>query len=125
MKSAVLVLTFSMVSLTAYGDTYLCVGEKTAWVSSKEGTVLESDSGTNSQKWIVSDEGLKEFGSELVILNECTLDEGRPTWCERTGEGEFGSFSMNYHNLFTLFSFTIDAEYTVIDFIVKGKCSKL
>ena len=125
MKSIALLTILSMIAMPALADTYLCVGEKTAWVSSKQGTVLQSDSGTNSDKWIVSEEGLKQFGTEFVILNDCTSDEGRPTWCERTGEGEFGSFSMNYHNLFTLFSFTINAEYTVIDFIVKGKCSKL
>jgi len=125
MKPAALIAILSILSLPALADTWLCIAEKAADVTSKEGIVLDSNGYTSEQKLLVSEKGLKNFGSELYRLNSCHLVDGRPTMCKNSGGGWAGTFIMDRYNLFLLTGISMSTDEVDSLFVMKGKCSKI
>jgi hypothetical protein len=107
----------------AMGEPYLCVGEHGAWVEDKDGIVTGSQAFRNDERWIVDERGLRAFGSEMVRLDECVMNEGRPTSCQQSGRLWGGHFSLGRDDVFTLMLLGASGDGAKRAFILKGKCS--
>lgn len=122
-----LLIAFLLISTSAFADgsTWLCIGEHLAVASEKNGTT-NADSFLNDEKWIVTNDGLKYFGSDNVILDTCNRDKkGRPIWCERSDELWSGNFMMLDNNVFFISGANKNEKDSTKYHWVVGKCSKL
>ena len=119
-----LLLLFSMPSLAA--NQWLCIGEYGSKAPVNGSEVLEHSSFTNSNKFLVSEDGLKHFGEDYYLFDKCTLDEGVPRRCE-SSMGDLGIFHMPLAQTFTLMYILIpDLTKDRFEFwIITGHCSKL
>ena len=120
-----LLLLLSMPVIAA--NPWLCIGEYGASVTDYKSQVTGSDSFTNSQKFLINDEGFRIFGDEYAIISTCMWIDGRPTHCQ-DGETRVDEFSMGPNLVFTLIRLAgeeIDGELKLTHYILKGKCSKL
>jgi len=122
-----ILMALILISAPAFADepTWLCIGEHLATVSETNG-VTKSESFLNNQKFIITKDGFKNFGSDYVILDACTRDKnGRPTWCERSDNSWAGIFTMQENNVFFKSGLgkLKDGE-TQLHWVV-GKCSQL
>jgi len=125
MKRAALVallFVFSMPTLAA--DQWLCIGEQGAKVKTSETQVFGSESFRNENKFLVSKDGVKNFGSDKYFLDKCNFIEGRPGYCELK-EGFGGFFRMGAGNIFTILFIAFDEDDVTEYWLVSGKCSRL
>jgi hypothetical protein len=106
----------------AAGETHLCVGEYGAFVADRDGSVTGAERFRSNERWLVDERGLRPFGSEAIRLNECVINNGRPTRCEQSGGLWGGHFSLGRDDVFTLILIYSTADSTTRDYILKGKC---
>lgn len=111
--------------------SWLCIAEEAVFVNVGDGSSI-LDSGTiqvpNNYKYLLdSEKGLRKFGSDNKYLDECwTGEDGRPTLCEKSGIGWAGTFTLNNHNIFSLWTMgSWDAESHIYNAIIVGRCSEL
>ena len=127
MKKALLLAAGTILQVgylpTALGETYLCVGEDGAWVEDKDGVVTGAEAFRNNERWLVDERGLRAFGSEMVRLDECLINEGRPTSCQQSGRLWGGHFSLGRDDVFTLMLLGASGDGARRAFLLKGKCS--
>ncbi len=109
-------------------QSYLCIVEKAAEVTSDKDANFEASSGAYEKKFLVTPEaGVKEFGTEFGILEACNYDStGRPLFCEAPGESWAGTFIMDEDNTFVLsgMAFLGDQEAKAFHWFI-GKCSSI
>lgn len=120
-------LLLSILSFSGFAEeaNWLCIGEHGAQVT-KINNDLESNHFTNKDKWLITSEGLKYFGTDLIKFDNCNRDEkGRPYWCDRSDGLWGGNFIMDENNVFALSLFNLDDENDKHFSWVIGRCSKL
>ena len=104
------------------GATHLCTVEYGAFVADKDGSVTGAERFRSTQRWLVDERGLRQFGSEAIRLDECSINNGRPTRCEQSGGLWGGRFSLDRDDVFTLILMYSTDDFTTQDHILKGKC---
>ncbi len=122
-----ILLAFLLISTSAFANdsTWLCIGEHLATVSETNG-VTNSESFLNNEKFIITKDGLKNFGSDYVVLDSCTRDKnGRPTWCKRSDGSWAGNFIMQENKVFFLSGVGKLKNGGTQLYWVAGKCSQL
>lgn len=125
MHFIMIVLVLISTSVFADDSTWLCIGEHMATVSEKNG-ISRSDSFLNDEKWIITKDGLKYFGTDNVIFDTCNRDKnGRPHWCERSDGLWSGIFMMQKNNAFFFNGASQTEKEGNKYYWVVGKCSKL
>ena len=122
MKPAAL-LALALLTLPAYADTYLCISEQAAFISEKDGAVLNAKSSLQNRKYLVDANGVRNFGEERSIIDQCNFGERGHISCD---DGTmFFRFRMSPLHVFTVTGFTLTDDGTATDYIIKGKCSKI
>lgn len=124
-----LAVTMAIIPI-ASADSYLCIAENAARVQHTIDTVLPPSSGTTDFRIVVRNEGLFQFGEDLVWLPVCTFrDDGSPISCKAESPYWGGYFSMNENNVFTLVRLTAGAnesgEQTMMLTNYAGSCSRI
>lgn len=122
MRSTFFVLSLLLRSVPSHAKSWLCVAEKVAYSSDDGRKITNPYADLKNSQWIVSQNGVREVGSDQPFLTICTTeDDGRPTYCNSPGVYE-GHFRMSAL-VFTL-SMTKPLENGGrIILIVKGNCS--
>ena len=113
-----------LLPLSAQADTYLCIAEKAADVTSNKGKIQKSEGYTADQKYLVDENGFRPFGQDVVTLGKCHYNDGEPTMCESDVDGWAGVFMLDQYNVFTYFAIDLRGDVTS-HYVIKGKCSKL
>ncbi len=112
-----------MISLPAHADTWLCLGEEMASIGHQDGEIHDAKAHPTDEKYLLNEEGLKSFGSDLVKLDRCVFDGDRPSSCDMSSLGAGGPlFWMDKYNVFTLTLVMREDDGTMRNFIIKGKC---
>lgn len=119
-----LVLLLSMLCLPAHADTWICTAEQAAFVVDQAGEIVGATAIESAQVFEVSENGVKNFGSDSVTLDVCQFKDGRPLFCGGSVTRQWGWFRMNIENVFTIIGTTQDDDVTS-DIVIKGKCSKI
>ncbi len=125
-QRTVLITILSMFAAPGYAGTWLCIGEKEAYVSHTKDAVVEAGTTRGDYKLVVSAElGVRHFDTDYYQLNRCYVTDGRPTRCESSRTDRwYGVFLMHENNIFTFISVGFGIKDTS-HYIVKGKCSKI
>jgi len=124
-------LLLFLISLSAQAfaieDTWLCIGETMAAAWRNEDGSFSSEGYPNEQKWILSLDGLKLFGSDQIVLSECSRNEYGlgEVQCRNPG-GMADSFTLTATGRFFYFRVDIpDESFNVRYSTILGSCSKL
>ena len=119
-----LVLLLSMLCLPAHADTWICTAEQAAFVVDQAGEIVGATAIESAQVFEVSENGVKNFGSDSVTLDVCQFKGGRPLFCSGSVTRQWGWFRMSIDNVFTIIGTMQDDDVTS-DIVIKGKCSKI
>lgn len=130
MMRTLLLALILLLPVTGYAqDSWLCIAERIAMVTDDETDVLSAESGEFERKYLVTEEGLKIFGNQTFLLDDCTWTDGIPFSCASSVSGVADYFRLNVNYVFMLrriyVNQTDDGKVTISDAIIKGKCSKL
>ncbi len=107
-------------------DPWLCIAEEAAYVAHTDTEVTHSGAGPVDYKFLITDEGLRLFGSEILLLDTCQRAEDRPATCTSSYETVVDNFRMNQDLVFVLYRAAyVEESDEAADYVVKGKCSKL
>ncbi len=123
----VLLVIFTITSYPVSAETFLCLPESGASiVQSYEGRLLDSSlMKFKDEKWLVDRNGIREFGSDKVLMSRCRFPETGAIYCDK---GEFSThhFLLNGTRVFSMTGIgSGDQDNTMFHFIIVGKCSKL
>ena len=120
-------LMLLLFALPAFADdSWLCIGDYVAFVGNKDGRVTGSEAGRADWKYLVDENGVKEFGSETYFLDHCLWFEGRPGSCEYSERRYWrGRFSMSPDHVFELIFIKVKDSGEVTTYLLQGKCSQL
>ena len=135
MKYSTLIFSL-MLSSTVYSQenkahlnqTYLCIAEKMSFVEKSKTEGINAKSELFEHKYIITPNGgLKHFGHEQTHLDNCHyMNDGRPNFCEASGEGWRGEFIMDSDKIFVLSEMHSFEKGAIIRYSWQiGKCSIL
>jgi len=127
MKTIALITILSMLSLSALADTYLCIGERATTISTIESEVVDAEANTTEAKWIVDENGLRNFGEDDPLIEKCMFSDVGVIYCDDM-EFHLYQFYMTVGNLFRLVGVAYDEKKddgTYYTYLVMGKCSAL
>ena len=85
------------------------------------GEVTGAETFPASQKWLADETGVRKFGDEERILDNCKFVDGRPVVCG----SELFRFGIDLSNVFTVTGYSRLDDGTWATFVIKGKCSKV
>ena len=121
-----LILT-AFFSSNVFSETYLCIGDKGAEVTSIGQTINSQVITAENLKLILSNESgkwtLKYHGGAPTGLDHCI----NGVLCKASGDGFSGTFFKNRSNVFTLHTLALDSNSpnAITDALIKGLCTKL
>jgi len=123
------IILFLLSTSAIAADQWLCIGDATATLAApmKEeiNAPFKAEAFTDSQKFIVSAEGLKRVGEDDYWMQTCDVYEGGFVKCFNKRESfEFGWFNMRTNNTFIMQDVAVrDGEFMYV--ITAGRCSEL
>ena len=126
--TTVILLCFSFAARGQTENTYLCIGEVAGvvYTSDSGNGELRSAAGASADRWLVSESGLKMFGTEVIWLPNCT-EHSTGIFCGSENL-EYGFFRLSFSNN-TYTSLLYNEEDLNGDerthMIAAGKCSKI
>lgn len=119
----VIILFFLSTSALA-ADQWLCVGEATATLVEQKNGPYRAEAFEDSQKFLVTAEGVKRIGQDDYWMQPCEADEKGNIDCIN-GMRDFGYFTKFASNTF-LMHYVNEVESGVYRYIyTAGRCSKL
>ena len=129
MKVIVAAVTLSLISIPAYAESWLCIGEKMSTIFMNDQLEFESMAFDSDEKFVVSEDGLKFLGNDQYHFNteNCGLKPDGDITCNSnlTRKGFFNMTSFAGTAIFyryqIVFTGAFDAQHTQ----VMGRCSKL
>ena len=127
MKRIALLTILSMLSLPTYADTWLCIGERAAIISTIDSEVVDAEAHITEAKWIVDVNGLRNFGEDNPLIEKCMFSDVGVIYCDDM-EFHLYQFYMTSGNLFRLVGVAYDEEKddgTYYTYLVMGKCSEI
>ncbi len=117
-------LLLILLSIPASADSLLCIAEHVAWIIQDGDKLTESRASAEADhRYLVSESGVKHFGTDEKAIESCTLYGDDRAWCEN--EYHLESFFIFPDNIFRYLGVRINnetGEYS--HFIVMGKCEK-
>jgi len=122
----VLILS-AFLSSNVFSETYLCIGDKGAEITSTGQTIHSQVVSAENLKLILSNESgkweLKYHGGAPTGLDKCI----NGALCETSGDGFGGTFFKNKSNVFTFHTLRNypNNQHKVTDALIKGLCTKL
>ena len=123
MKTIVLAVTLSLISLPGYAETWLCIGEHSAQVRTDREQVIDSSAYQTSLKLLVDGKGVRTFGEDEYTIGICIPQRNDGMLC-RDGNG-FNQFLMLPTKIFRFVAVGIDDTGHSVHTLVMGRCSKI
>ena len=119
-------MTLSLLPLTAQADTWLCLGEQAAAIPTKNGVVSEGIAGPGTSfKFLVTDDGLREFDKEFIVIPQCDFQSSGVIICYSVDLPSH-HFGMTPERIFRYISIKGGEDGNQLNFVmIIGKCSKI
>ncbi len=113
--------------------SWLCVAEYSASIKHKPGEVLGSESSKSGAKFVISNEGVKPYGKDYVVVGHCHWTKHSQIACGKLADSiaeEMGElrFFIDLDGVFTFSGATASFDGQTLlfaNYMIKGKCSKL
>lgn len=127
MKAIVAAMTLSLISIPVHAEAWLCKGERVATISTIDSEVVDADAHTTEAKWIVDENGLRNFGEDDPLIEKCMFSDVGVIYCDDM-KFHLYQFYMTGGNLFRLVGLSYDEKKddgTYYTYLVMGKCSEI
>lgn len=126
MKAIIAAVTLSLLSLPAYADTWLCIGEQQSFISGSTKKINDPASSVSDNKYIVDQNSVKNFDEDGPFMTNCSKDESNLMTCSYSIGSMESVFHMSEQLVFMLIHKGLYAGVDSQSIMVEmGRCSKI